>query len=381
MPLHQPDVLIVGGGVIGLTTALCLADKGLSISLLDRQATGQEASWAGAGMLPPGNLQNAATSEARLRAYSHSLWAGLSQRLLEQTGIDNGYRVCGAVNVFNQDDGDLFLAHCQAWTKESIRFFLPTSNEAIQYVPDLNPTFKSTVYLPDFAQVRNPRHLQALRAACLHKGVEIIEHVSDVNLVAADGRIVEARLPDRTLSFATLCITAGSWSTSILQSLGVEIPVRPIRGQIVQLQMQQLPFNCVIEHGRRYLVPRQDGLILVGSTQEDVGFEKKNTAEGVAQLLEFAVSLVPALRHAEVVRCWSGLRPASPDELPILGAVPGLSNVFVGAGHFRSGLQMSPGSAAILADVICGSETVISLEGLTIDRFQPTHKPQSVQPF
>ncbi len=369
MPLHQPDVLIVGGGVIGLTTALCLADKGLSISLLDRQATGQEASWAGAGMLPPGNLQNAATPEARLRAYSHSLWAGLSQRLLEQTGIDNGYRVCGAVNVFNQDDGDLFLAHCQAWTNEGVRFFLPTSNEAVQFVPDLNPAFESSVCLPDFAQVRNPRHLQALRAACLQKGVEIIEHVSDVNLVAAAERIVEARLPNRTLSFATLCITAGSWSTSILQSLGVEIPIRPIRGQIVQLQMHQLPFNCVIEHGRRYLVPRQDGLILVGSTQEDVGFEKKNTAEGIAQLLEFAVSLVPALRHAEVVRCWSGLRPASPDELPILGPVPGLSNVFVGAGHFRSGLQMSPGSAAILADVICGSETVISLEGLTIDRF------------
>ena len=370
MPLHQPDVLIMGGGVIGLTTALCLADRGLSISILDRQATGQEASWAGAGMLPPGNLQNAVTPEARLRSYSHNLWAGFSQRLLEQTGIDNGYRVCGAVNVFNQDEGDLFLAHCQAWTDEGVRFFLPTGNEAIQYIPDLNPKFGSKVYLPDFSQVRNPRHLQALRAACLQKGVEIIEHVNDVNLVTADQRIVEARLPNRTLSFATLCITAGSWSTSILQSLGVEIPVRPIRGQIVQLQMRELPFNCVIEHGRRYLVPRQDGLILVGSTQEDVGFEKKNTAEGIAQLLEFAVSLVPALRQAEVVRCWSGLRPASPDELPVLGSVPGLSNVFVGAGHFRSGLQMSPGTGVILADVICGSEAVISLEGLTVNRFQ-----------
>ena len=369
MPLHQPDVLIVGGGVIGLTTALCLADKGLLVSVLDRQATGKEASWAGAGMLPPGNLQNATTPEARLRSYSHSLWAGFSHRLLEQTGIDNGYRVCGAVNLFNQDDGDKFLAHCQAWAKEGVRFFLPTGNEADQFVPDLNPAFESLVYLPDFAQVRNPRHLQALRAACLQKGVEIIEHVSDLNLVAAAERIVEARLPNRTLSFSSLCVTAGSWSTSILQSLGVEIPVRPIRGQIVQLQLPELPFNCVIEHGRQYLVPRQDGLILVGSTQEDVGFEKKNTAEGIAQLLEFAVSLVPTLRQAEVVRCWSGLRPGSPDELPALGAVPGLSNVFVGAGHFRSGLQMSPGTAAILADVICGSETVISLEGLTADRF------------
>lgn len=370
MPLHQPDVLIMGGGVIGLTTALSLADKGISVSLLDRQSTGQEASWAGAGMLPPGNLQNATTPEARLRSFSHSLWADLSQRLLEQTGIDNGYRVCGAVNVFRKDESNLFQAHCQAWADEGIRFDPAINEEVDHYVPDLNPTFDSTVYLPDFAQVRNPRHLQALRMACLQKGVEIIEHVSDVNLVAAEDRIVKARFPDRVLSFESLCITAGSWSTLILKSLGFEIPVRPIRGQIVQLQMPQLPFDCVIEHGRKYLVPRQDGLILVGSTQEDVGFEKRNTVDGVAQLLEFATSLVPALRKAEVLRCWSGLRPASPDELPLLGEVPGFSNVFVGAGHFRSGLQMSPGTAALLADVICKTKTVTSLEGLSADRFQ-----------
>jgi glycine oxidase len=369
MPVHQPDVLIMGGGVIGLTTALCLADKGLSISLLDRQSTGQEASWAGAGMLPPGNFQNAATPEARLRSYSHSLWKGFSQSLLEQTGVDNGYKVCGAIDVFKSNETNLFRAQCQAWTDEGIRFHVPENNEVTHYVPGLNPEYKSSAFLPDFAQVRNPRHLQALRAACLQKGVEIIEHVSDVSLVTADHRVLHARLPDRILSFATLCVTAGSWSTSILRSLGFEVPVRPIRGQIVQLQMHELPFSCVIEHGRQYLVPRQDGLILVGSTQEDVGFEKKNTAEGIAQLLEFAVSLVPTLRRAEVVRCWSGLRPASPDELPVLGAIPGLSNAVVGAGHFRSGLQMSPGTAAILADLICGTETAISLEGFSVDRF------------
>ncbi len=369
MPLHQPDVLIMGGGVIGLSTALCLADKGFSVSLLDRQSTGQEASWAGAGMLPPGNLENAVTPEARLRSYSHSLWTNFSQRLLEQTGIDNGYRVCGAVNVFDTDENYLFQTQCQTWTDEGIRFHPTNSQEATRYVPDLNPALGSTIYLPDFAQVRNPRHLQALKMACMQKGVEIIEHVSDVNLVAGEDRIVQALLPDRVLSFESLCITAGSWSTLILKSLGLEIPVRPIRGQIVQLRMPQLPFDCVIEHGRQYLVPRQDGLILVGSTQEDVGFEKRNTVDGIAQLLEFAVSLVPELRNAEVLRCWSGLRPASPDELPLLGEVPGFSNVFVGAGHFRSGLQMSPGTAAILADVICGIETAISLEGLMANRF------------
>lgn len=379
MPLHQPDVLIMGGGVMGLTTALCLADRGFSITVLDRQLTGQEASWAGAGMLPPGNLSNATTPEARLRSYSHQLWDNLSQRLLEQTGIDNGYQVCGAVNVFRNDEGSLFLNCCHTLADEGIRFDCGTVKEANQHVPGLNPAFGSTIYLPDFAQVRNPRHLQALRLACQQKGVEVVEHVSEADLVVTSGQIVKARLPDRVLSFASLCITAGSWSTSILKSVGFEIPVRPIRGQIVQLRTPKLPFNCVIEHGRQYLVPRQDGLILIGSTQEDVGFEKRNTVDGVAQLLEFAISVVPALQEAEVLRCWSGLRPASPDELPLLGEVPGFSNVFLGAGHFRSGLQMSPGTAAILADVICGLEPSISLEGLAADRFgEPKERKSTI---
>jgi len=125
----------------------------------------------------------------------------------------------------------------------------------------------------------------------------------------------------------------------------------------------------MLESGRRYLVPRTDGLILVGSTEEHTGFEKGNTAAGVAELIEFACELVPELRHQELVRCWSGLRPGSADDLPLLGHVPGYRNLFVAAGHFRSGLQMSPGTARIMSAVMRQEPPPISLAGLEVSRY------------
>ena len=373
------DILIVGGGVIGLSTALCLAEQGVSVTIIDRQQIGREASWAGAGMLPPGYLQFAETPEARLRAYSHGKWAELSESLLQLTGIDNGYRVCGAVEVF--DDDTTFQTQLATWEREGLHIETgdrqPAGSDGVSFierrVPGLSPQFSHAAFLPDFAQARNPRHLKALVSACRLRGVEIVEQVEDLTLTASLSGQVTASTSNRQFPADQICITAGSWTNHILEPLGYSLPVSPVRGQIVQLQTDPLPFRCVIELGRRYLVPRPDGLILIGSTEEHVGFVKQNTSDGVSGLLDFAQTLVPELAQAEVVRTWSGLRPGSPDELPFLGAVPGFSNLFVGAGHFRSGLQMSPGTAHILADLVTGQPPEISLDGLSCDRLNTVH--------
>ncbi len=370
MAVSHPDILLIGGGVIGLTTALKLADRGVSVTLLDRQATGREASWAGAGILPPGNLTNATTPESRLRSYSHSLWNDLAADLYERTGIDNGYHVCGALEVCTSETRAQFAEHVDGWNEEGVRVDRLTRPDAERHVADLNTAILEAVFLPDCAQIRNPRHVQALKAACLLRGVEIFEHAEGLTLQATGERITAVRIHDREFQFDQICITAGAWSTSILRTLGLSIPVKPVRGQIAQLQLPVQPFRCIVEHGRRYIVPRRDGLILVGSTEEDAGFVKQNTTEGVAELLAFATMLVPSLAQAEVVRTWAGLRPGSPDELPLLGAVPGFMNLFLGAGHFRSGLQMSPASGTILADVMLGRPPAISLDGLSVDRFE-----------
>ncbi len=369
MPSVHPEILIVGAGVVGLTTALMLAERGVSVTLLDRQLVGREASWAGAGMLPPGNAANADTPEARLRSYSHGLWPEFAADLTDRTGIDIGYHICGAIEVCAHDQQEEFHQLDTQWQAEGIRVEHLSAQEVQQHVADMDGRFQNSLFLPDFAQVRNPRYLKALKAACLQRDVEILEHVQALDIHQKDGRISEVRVESRTLQFDRICFAVGAWSASLLQPLGFALPVKPVRGQIVQLQLPTQPFRCVIQLGRRYLVPRRDGLILIGSTEENAGFAKHTTTEGVAGLLDFAKSLVPSLAHAKVVHTWAGLRPGSPDELPLLGPVPEFSNVFIGAGHFRSGLQMSPATGTILADLMLGETPAISLDGLEAARF------------
>lgn len=364
---QRPDILIIGGGVIGLTTAWNLAGQGVSVSVVDRQQVGREASWAGAGMLPPGRLQNAITPEARLRAYSHQLWKTLPEELKARTGIDNGYRRCGSVEICTANQAEAFDHQLSDWRAEGIVVEELDRTDIEKHIPALAENVPSGVFLPEFGQVRNPRHVKALAAACRQMGVEILEDQEQLSLTLS-GQRVEATTPDRQFACDRICVCAGSWSSKVLDPLGVSLPVKPVRGQMVQLKVSQLPFSCVIEQGRRYIVPRADGLILVGSTEEYVGFEKRNTTEGVADLLKFAESLVPELGRAEVIRCWAGLRPGSPDELPFLGRIPQFDNLFVGAGHFRSGLQMSPGTGAVLADILLNRTPDIDMDGLTFDR-------------
>ncbi len=368
MSVH-PEIVVVGAGVVGLTTALKLAERGVSVTLLDRQLAGREASWAGAGMLPPGNPANAVTPEARLRSYSHELWPEFAADLADRTGIDTGYHLCGAIEVCSRDNLNEFQQHAAQWQAEGVRVERLSANEIQRHVADMDGQFEHAIFLPDFGQMRNPRYLKALKAACLQRGVEILEHVHALDIRQHDDRISEVRIGERRLQFDRICFSAGAWTVSLLQPLGFSIPVKPVRGQIVQLQLPSQPFRCVIELGRCYLVPRRDGLILIGSTEEDAGFAKHTTTEGVAGLLDFAKSLVPSLAHAEVVHTWAGLRPGSPDELPLLGPVPGFSNAYIGAGHFRSGLQMSPATGTILADLMLGDMPAISLDGLHADRF------------
>jgi glycine oxidase len=376
---NQADVLIVGGGVIGLTTAYRLALQHVSVTVVDRQAIGREASWAGAGMLPPGNLANAHTPESRLRSYSHQLWPALSADLKQRTGIDNGYRRCGAIEVFGADERDVFHSQVMCWRKEGIEIDDLDRAGLEMHAAGLDDRFQSGVFLPHFGQARNPRHLKSLAAACQQLGVEIVEYVDDLTLQSTENGVVSAQSPSRRFSADRVCVAAGSWTPRILEPLNITLPVKPVRGQIAQIRVPQLSFSCVVEQGRRYLVPRPDGLILVGSTQEYVGFEKRNTTEGVAGLLSFAESIAPELGGAEVVRCWAGLRPGSPDELPFLGQVPDFENLFVGAGHFRSGLQMSPGTGHILADLLMDRVPEIALDGLSCDpqRWNPTTRHDS----
>ncbi len=177
MSVVHPEIVIVGAGVVGLTTALKLAERGVSVTLLDRQQVGREASWAGAGMLPPGNPVNAVTPEARLRSYSHALWPEFAADLVDRTGIDIGYHICGAIEVCSDETQYEFQQHVKQWQAEGIRVERMSGPEVRRYVADLDVGSRMPIFLPDFCAGAKPTLPAGNEAACLQRGVEILEHV------------------------------------------------------------------------------------------------------------------------------------------------------------------------------------------------------------
>lgn len=274
------DVIVVGGGVIGLSIAWELAGQGMTVAVLEQGEFGREASWAGAGILPPGNSGGATTGEARLRAASYALWNKLSEELLTETGIDNGYRNCGGIHVALRDEatGKSWQTEVDTWRAEGVRIDELDAKETHRLEPRLSPDIVSAYCLPDLSQVRNPWHMRALYTACAVRGVELLAGQPVVGFDRKHEKINGVRTPSGVERAGQFCVAGGAWSKQILVEAGCAIEVAPVRGQMVLLEACPTPIRHVIEQGPRYLVPRGDGRILVGSTEENVGFEKRNTA-------------------------------------------------------------------------------------------------------
>jgi glycine oxidase len=360
----HPDILILGGGVIGLSTAWFLAEAGVCVTLVDKGDFGQQASWAGAGILTPSHLEHARSAYERLHARSFAMFPDLSRTLREQTGIDNGYCVCGGLELFASADD----VSSDEWRGEGAAFQELSGEELHRRQPDISAGVKRAYYIPEMAQLRNPRHLKALQAVCAARGVQLRPNCSVHGLVRHGGRIEAVETDQGRLAAGRYLIATGAWSDSLLEPLGWRPGIRPVRGQIALLNTGTPGMRPLLLRGKHYLVPRGDGRVLVGSTEENAGFDARPTAAAIADLLERATSLVPKLAQAAIERCWAGLRPGSPDGKPFLGAVPGMDNLFVAAGHYRSGIQLSPATALVMKEVLLGEEPTIPLEDFRLDR-------------
>jgi glycine oxidase len=359
------DVVIVGGGVIGLSLAWQLAGQGRDVTVLDKQQTGREASWAGAGILPPGHSPGARTSFDQLRALSVGMWLEFSKQLLSETGIDNGYRHCGGLTVTLEDES--CEAYRAEWMSEGVELE-DLNGEGLRYhEPNLSEKIEDGFRLPNLCQVRNPRHLQALSTACRQRGVDLRCDEPVEQIMQADGRISAVKTRSGSLSADQFCFTAGAWTGRLLNASGYSLPIVPVRGQIVLYRTEKPLIRHVIEVGKRYLVPREDGRLLVGSTEEHVGYEKINTDLAIAELKKFAIKLIPTLKSVDVEKTWAGLRPMSQTGSPFLGLLPGIDNAYVAAGHFRAGLQTSPATALVMKQLMCGEEPSLNLQDFAIN--------------
>lgn len=359
------DVIILGGGVIGLTTAFFLAREGVRVALCDQGKVGMESSWAGAGILPPSDMDHAQYPADRLRALSGQIFPELSRELKDRTGIDNGFVQSGGIEFLDSTD----VASADEWYGLGAVTKSLSANDVVDLEPALAPRLGPALLLPGMAQLRNPRHLQALRAACVATGkVRILEDAAAIGFVHENRRVKGVRLASEVLTGDHFVVAAGAWTDRLLAPLGVVLKIEPVRGQIALVNPGRVVFRHVLLWGSRYLVPRLDGRVLVGSTEEHVGFEKSPTAAGIEGLLALAVKLAPALGDAALEKTWAGLRPGSPDGLPFLGPVPGFDNLLVAAGHFRAGIQLSPGTGQLLTELILKKPLTLSIDAFRLDR-------------
>lgn len=366
---HATDVVIVGGGVIGLSIAYALTREGVSPTVLDRGELGRAASWAGAGIISPGSRRPGRDPVSLLRSRSARLYPEWSAMLAEETGLDNGYRRSGGVDVARNDEEAAELsASAGRWEAEGIAFERIEPPDFPRIEPALNPSLHSAYFLPDRAQVRNPRHVRALAEAAGRRGAILRPGLGAEGFRVVGGRVVAVETAEGPISCGGAVVAAGPWSGALLAGAGLDVPTPPIKGQIVLFRPDRPILSRIVEHGAKYLVPREDGRILAGATEEEAGFDTRPTAEGVAGLIAEAWELCPALLRTEIERTWAGLRPGSLDGRPLLGRAPGVANLLVATGHRRAGLQLSPGTAEAVADLILGRPPRLDLEPLRPDR-------------
>jgi glycine oxidase len=325
-------------------------------------------------MLPPGNPECAPDGPAMLRAVSHRMWPKLSAQLRDETGIDNGFRQSGCIEVRLSGAADQLRDEMDIWRTEGVIVDELAPAAVAEIEPAVNRNVVAAYRLPEMAQVRNPRHLKALAAACASRGVEFVTGEPVIEFEQRENLATAVRTVRGVHRAAMFCIATGAWSRQLLARAGCDLPVEPVRGQIVLLSTPQRFLRNMVQTGSRYLVPRPDGRTLVGSTEEKVGFDKRTTAGGIGSLLALATELVPALGEATCERTWAGLRPGSVDGLPSLGRVPGSENVFVAAGHLRSGLQTSPATALVMRELMLGQKPSVPLDAFACDRHRTAER-------
>jgi glycine oxidase len=322
-------VAVIGAGVIGLSTALALRQRGCDVGVFESGAAGRGSSWAGAGILFPllPWHYDAVVNDWCLRGIR--LQAGWQQGLHEWSGIDPEYRVTGLRVIGAYGSGPA------AWLRRHVQTFERDGADLL---------------IPEVAQVRNPRLVDALIASCRAAGVALHGALGSVApLVQADAATGVTWAAGHWQSDAVV-MCAGAWSGQI-EGVG-PVPVFPVRGQMLALRAPELPPSMVYDDGR-YLVPRRDGVVLLGSTLEQVGFDAGTTASAAAELLGWAQRIHPALGPDRVIRHWAGLRPGSRLNHPLVGRHATLAGLWLNTGHFRYGLTMAPACAEAIAESIC----------------------------
>ncbi|PYT09921.1 MAG: glycine oxidase ThiO [Acidobacteria bacterium] len=364
------DVIVIGGGVIGCSIAWRLAQAGLKVTVIERGRVGCEASRAAAGMLSPQGGAESGGPFFDLCLQSRAMYRKFGEELTQASGIDIEYK----------DEGTLFVVvegedqeEQTRWAKWQFEAGLPleylSADEVLKIEPAVTQLVTRGIFLPQEHQVENRRVMDALEVAIKRAGVELIEGCDVTAITTGRGEVTGVLCGSERLPADLVVLAAGTWSSQLLEPLGLNIRIIPALGQMIAVRDHASLIDRVIHSSKVYVVPRRDGRILIGATVEWTGFHKAVTAGAIKYLLSAALELVPSIGQLEIVETWSGLRPDTPDHLPIIGP-GGVDNLLLATGHFRNGILLAPITAGLVAELISNGSLPDQLKPFGVERFK-----------
>jgi len=354
-----PDITIVGGGIIGLLTAREFIKAGATVTIIEKNGLGRESSWAGGGILLPLYPWRQSDAITRLVIQSLKLYPSLASQLVTETQIDPEWNPCGLLIVKNPD-----IAAAVNWCDANA---ISYQSAGADFFDMLNTTPDQPLWLPEIAQVRNPRLVKSLKQDLINKGVMLVEYCELTSINLDKNHITAINTTSGQFAVNQLIIAAGAWTGRLIQqffpaAIADAPKITPVKGQMLLFDAQPETLSHMVLDGDQYLIPRRDGKILAGSTVERDDFNKTTTPEARDRLQEFAVNLLPLLKNFPVINHWAGLRPGTEHGIPYIGKHPEVGNLWLNAGHFRNGLAMGPASAQLMADLILQRATQVAPE-------------------
>ena len=353
------DVVIVGGGVIGLTIARALALRGVrDVCLVERGNLGTEASWAAAGMLLPQVEADAPDEFYKLACQSRDLYPAFAAALREETAIDVELDTTGTLYVaLTEHDQEEIEKRYEWQTQAGLSVERLSGDEARALEPCISEAALGALRFPKDIQVENRRLLSALANSVTKLGVRIATQTPVDSLLIEGNRVRGVQTSRGAISCPTAVIAAGTWSSFIKTAPQSPIPaIEPVRGQMVCLEAKPQLTRHVIYSPRGYIVPRQDGRLLAGSTSEHAGFAKCVTAGGIATILRNALEISPAISKLPITDTWAGLRPRAADDLPVIGPCGEIDGLFCATGHYRNGILLAPLTGELISKAIVSSQ-------------------------
>lgn len=375
--LKKVDAVIIGAGVIGCAIAWRLAQANFRTIVIDRGEVGAEASHAAGGMLAPLSEADSAGDFFNLCVAGRAMYADFARELQEASGIDIEFRTEGTLYLALNDHDEEELDRRWEWQRAAgLNVKRLNRGCTLKLEPRLNPDLRWALKFPDDHQVNNRIMAAALHQSARSAGAEFITQCVarrvQIESVSGIKRVTGVLTDQGFIQSDVVVVAAGAWS-SLLEVENQQImagnKIKPVRGQMIAVEMPSSAINHVVYSCRGYLVPRLGGLLIAGSTTESAGFDKRVTAGGINAIIQHAVEIFSGFDQLSISEIWAGLRPCSKDDLPVLGLDPGVGGLLYATGHYRNGILLTPITARVISELVIRGQSSIDLKPFSITRF------------